>query len=195
MRTSSAAIFAAMSLGVAGCGSDATSLDTAPMGVVRAAQSSMQASGTRSQPARAARRSGVTPRSAAEDTPTPAGPPRPRTAEPARALPVSAAAGLAAAACEQHRQAQAGRFPAVVRTRGDARALAVVTDGVAAALLGMPVVAPRAGLAARAELGEAAARLSRALARNDDATATATAQATGPRIRDYAHALGIAGCG
>src|SRR4051794_6588668 len=113
MRTSSAAIFAAMSLGAVGCGSDATSLDTAPMGLVRAAQSSMQASGTRSQPATAApRRSGVTPRSAAEDTPTPAGPPRPRTAEPARALPVSAAAGLAAGACEQYRQAQAGRFPA-----------------------------------------------------------------------------------
>ncbi len=190
LRTSSAAILTALSLGVGGCASEAPSLDTAPMSVVRAAQSSIAASGARATAA--PRRSGVTARSA-DDPPTPPAPPRPRMSAPARALATAAAPALAGGACEQYLAARAGRFPAGVRARGEALALAAVTDSVAAALLGMPVVAPRASLAARAPLEDAHARLTRALVAGDDAAAIA--RATGPLLRDYAQALGIAACG
>ena len=196
MRTATTAILAVLSLGVAGCASDAASLDTAPMGVVRAAQSSLEQRPTQATAAGLApRRSGVPTHMAAGETPTPPAGPRPRNAEPARALPASAAAGLAAGVCAQHMAARAGRFPAVVRARGEARALAVVTDSTAAALLGLPVVAPPASRPARKSLHTAHARLTLALAADADATAAELARATASRIRDYARALNIAGCG
>jgi hypothetical protein len=205
MRRSAAGVLAAASLGLAGCASATASLDTTPVAVVRTAQSSIASAGaslahaTSSRGATSRRnvRSAVPPRSgaSAREVPTPAGPRRSRTPEPARALSVSAAPRLAAAACEQYAAARGGRFPAVVRVRGEARALAVMTDGVAAALLGLPVVVPQASLAAREELDAAHAHLSRALIAGDDARATAIARAAGPRIGRYAQALGIAGCG
>jgi hypothetical protein len=82
-----------------------------------------------------------------------------------------------------------------VLARGEARALAIVTDSVSAALLGMPVTVPASSLAARKTLADAHARLARALAAGEDARATAIAQATAARIQDYAQALGIAECG
>jgi hypothetical protein len=127
--------------------------------------------------------------------PTPAGPHRPRTSPPRRALELSAARRLVAPACATYLAALAGRYPDAVLARGSRRALALVTQSVAAALLGMPVVASPASLPARRQLDAALARLSRALADRDDARPTAIARATAARIRAYADALGIDGCG
>ncbi len=82
-----------------------------------------------------------------------------------------------------------------IRARRSARALATVTESVAAVLLGLPVTPPRASRAVRERLDGASVRLSRALAAGEDARATAIAQATGPRIRAYARAIGVAACG
>jgi hypothetical protein len=108
---------------------------------------------------------------------------------------VSAGARLAAPACATYAQALAGRFPHVVLARGSRRALALVTQSVAAALLGVPVVASPAALPARERVDATLARLTRALADRGDARPTAIARSMAPRIRAYAHALRIDRCG
>ncbi|MDX6690131.1 MAG: hypothetical protein QOG15_1588 [Solirubrobacteraceae bacterium] len=206
MRTcSAAAILAAASVALVGCASGTASLDTAPVAAVRVAQASITSAAANA--ARAAtpppstravqRRSAVPPRSGANarELPTPPGSRRSRTPEPSAPLPASAAQRLAAPACEQYLAARAGHFPAVVAARGEARALAVMTDSVAAALLGLPIVAPGASLAARLQLDAAHVRLAQALAAGQDPPATAIARAANQRIGDYAQALGIAECG
>ncbi|MEY2516031.1 MAG: hypothetical protein QOJ89_3389 [bacterium] len=124
---------------------------------------------------------------------TPASPPRPRTAPPPRAIALAGARRLAAPACELQRDVRAGRVPDVVAARGSQRARALVTESVAAALLGLPVEVPDASAPARERLDAAHARLSRALADGDDASAAAAAASD--RSDAYAAALGIAGCG
>jgi hypothetical protein len=128
-------------------------------------------------------------------TPTPAGPGRASTAEAQRPQPLAAAPLLAAPACEQYVAALAGRLPAPVRARRGTQGLAIVSDAVAAALLGMPIVVPRASRAAREQLDDAHARLTRALAAAQDADAAALARDMRPLISAYAGALGIAACG
>ena len=81
-----------------------------------------------------------------------------------------------------------------MQARGASRALALLTESVASALLGMPVTVPAASRPAREVLEGARARISTALAAGDDAKATAIARATAPRIGAYAQALGITGC-
>jgi hypothetical protein len=82
-----------------------------------------------------------------------------------------------------------------VLARGSRRALALVTQSVAAALLGVPVAASPATLPARAHLDGALARLSLALGDRDDVRPTTIARSMAPRIRAYAHALGTDACG
>ena len=132
-------------------------------------------------------------RTRAAGEPTPPSP-RTRPAAPARALPASSAPRLAAPACEQYAAGLAGTFPRAVQARGASRALALLTESVASALLGMPVTVPAASRPEREVLEDARARISTALAAGDDAKATAIARATTPRIAAYAHALGITGC-
>ena len=134
---------------------------------------------------RAERRSSghaAVPANAKPATPTPAGPRRQRTPAPARALPSADAGRLAAPACATYADALAGRFPGVVLARGEAGALGRVSQGVAAALLGLPVEVPSASLPERSSLD-------RALRRH------AGAASLGPRITAYARSLGIAACG
>ena len=110
-------------------------------------------------------------------------------------MPLSEAARLAAPACAQYAAALAGRYPDAVRARGPERALALMTESVAAALTGLPITAPRSSGPARAALDRAHARLATALAGQDTSAATAKARSAAPRIRAYAAAIGIANCG
>jgi hypothetical protein len=91
--------------------------------------------------------------------------------------------------------ALAGRFPKAVLARGAGRAPAFVAESAAAALLGLPVVAPRASRHSRERLDAALARLTRALSEADDAAARAIADAMRPRIRAYAAELDAGACG
>jgi hypothetical protein len=129
-----------------------------------------------------------------ELTPTPAAPRRPRTPQRSRPVALAHAERLGAPACATYADALAGRFTDVVAARGSRRALALVTESVAAALLGLPVLAPQASLPARERLDAVLGRLSAALATADDGAATATAIAMTPRIRAYAAALRIGAC-
>jgi hypothetical protein len=145
---------------------------------------------------RAERRSSghpAAPADAKASTPTPAGPRRQRTPAPAGALSTADAGRLAEPACAAYLGALAGRFPDAVLARGAGGALARVSESVAAALLGLPVDVPKAGLAAREDLDRGLRSLSRAFVSGEDVGARATAIA--PRIRAYAGALGIDGCG
>jgi len=213
VRSVAIAIVAALSLGVAGCAADAGGMasgDAAPLAVVRAAQSSLVAAkapakrtvrprsvaATRSASAGAATRTASTrTRSASARAATRTASTRTRAVAPSRALSTADAPRLAAPACEQFADARGGHFPRVVQQRGSTRALALMTQAVADALLGLPVVVPDASLPAREQLDGARARLARALAQGDDATATAIARASAPRVAAYASALGIADCG
>lgn len=143
---------------------------------------------------RAERRSSghpAAPADAKPSTPLPAGPRRQRTPAPAVALPSADAGRLAAPTCAIYADAFAGRFPEAILARGSRSALAQVSQSVAGALLGLPVEVPRGALAAREDLDRAQRRLSRALASGGQADAGAI----GPRIRAYARALDIDGCG
>ena len=191
MRGAAAAFLAAIGLGLAGCAGDATSTGTAPLAVVHAATSSIAGHGKASVRG-VRRRSGVSPNAPA-GKPTPPSP-RTRPAAPPRALPASSAPRLAAPACEQYAAGLAGTFPEAVQARGAERALALLTESVASALLGMPITVPAASRAERDVLEGARARISTALVAGDDAKATAIARATKPRIAAYAQALGITGC-
>jgi hypothetical protein len=108
---------------------------------------------------------------------------------------VSAGGRLVAPACATYAEALAGRYPAAMLARGSRRALALVTQSVAAALVGAPVVASPAALPARERLDATLARLSRALADRGDARPNAIASSMTPRIRAYANVLGIDHCG
>ncbi len=211
------ALLAAASLGLAGCAAGAAGPpigDAAPLPIIRAAQSSVgaapekasarrrsriAATSARQRPrtaeASARRRPAIARGASLAAKPTRPGPRRPRAAAPATAVPLSEAARLAAPACAQYEAALAGRYPDAVRARGPERALALMTESVAAALAGLPIKATRSSAPARAALDAARARLAEALAAQDPRTASAIAHAAAPRIRAYAAAIGIASCG
>ncbi len=178
-----AALLAATSCGLAACAAGGPPIgDAAPLPIVRAAHASLGSSAPQRGGTRAVRRRPAVAPGARTAEPTPPGPRRPHAAARAGAISPGAAARLAAPACAQQADAVAGRFPDAVLERGSGRALALVSRSVAAALLGLPVQPPEASLPAREQLA-------RALAAQDGGEALA------PRIRAYAGALGIQGCG
>jgi hypothetical protein len=128
---------------------------------------------------------------------TPASPSRSRrevdAAPAATALDAAGAARVAAPACATLRDALAGDVPDVVRRRAGNRALAVVTQAVASALLGLPVDVPASARAERKHLAAAYAALGEVLAGSADPSATAATARAG--VRAYAAAIGIDGCG
>jgi len=202
--SSRAAIVVTLGIGLTGCATDAgcpSAASAPPLAVVLATQASDAAgvirAGGRRQAERPARpRSGFPavigglPQLAA----TPTAPSRARSGQ-AAALRVSAARRLATPACATYRDALAGRLPAVVARRDGTRALAVVTHGVAAALLGLPIDVPAAARAERKRLATAQGALTDALGETADAAADATAASTRTGLRAYAAALGIDDCG
>jgi hypothetical protein len=203
---SAAGLVALLSVGLLGCavdGGGSAAGGGRPVAAVLAAPSSVVSSATgRPKPhhrvrAAARQRSGFPAfaPSAARLAPTPPGPPRRRAPQPARAAAVSDAAQLAVPACAMYTDALAGRFPKAVLARGAGRAPAFVAESAAAALLGLPVVAPRASRHSRERLDAALARLTRALSEADDAAARAIADAMRPRIRAYAAELDASACG
>jgi hypothetical protein len=200
------ALVAAAGLAVAGCGAQAgrpAAGGGPPMAIAMMGVASLTSSAAARRDAaphaasRAVRRTPALPANAprgVETTPTPAEPRRPRTPQPSRPVALAGAERLGAPACATYADALTGRFAHGLAARGPGRALALVAESVASALLGLPVVAPRASLPARRRLDAALARLSAALEAADDGAAAATAVAMAPRIRAYAAALGIGAC-
>ena len=121
-------------------------------------------------------------------------PSRSRDASESTALDVAEAGRLAAPACATLRDAAGGRLPALVARRGQTRAPAVVTQAVAAALLGLPVDVPAAARTEHRRLVAAHAALTDALGAPGDAAANEAATAR-TALRAYARALGIDTCG
>lgn len=198
-----AALAAAVSLALAGCGATAGGEPAgggAPLAVVFATPSSIVSTSEHPAKPRGAapqprRRPAVGPAAGGDAAePTPPSPRRSRAAPARRALPASAAARLAAPACATYERALAGHVPDAVLARDPRHAPAIVAQSVAAALLGLPIDIGARRDRTRGSLDDALSDLMDALAGGDEA-ANAMAGAMTPGIRAYAATLGISACG
>jgi hypothetical protein len=203
-----AVVVAALSLGLAGCAANAggpAAGGPPPIAATLASAASDVAVATRSRtgtssgrpPARRTRgRSGypaVIGGLPQLGTTAPA-PARPRDASDPAALAPADAGRLAAPACATLRDAVGGRLPDVVARRGgQSRGPAVVTQAVAAALLGLPIDVPAAARAEHRRLVAAHGALTAAL--NAPGAAANAGASARTAVRAYAASLGIERCG